>query len=58
KAEIRYESQIIHLTVSIGIADLANSPKHSVMGLLGHADQALYTAKHKGRNCCAIFSAK
>lgn len=58
KAEIKHEGKIIHLTVSIGIADLENSPKHSVMGLLGHADQALYTAKHKGRNCCAIFSAK
>lgn len=56
KLEIRFEKQCIRLTASIGIADLANSPKLSVMGLLGHADQALYTAKHKGRNCCVIFS--
>ena len=56
KLEIRYEKHCIRLTASIGIADLANSPKLSVMGLLGHADQALYTAKHQGRNCCVIFS--
>lgn len=55
--QIHFEGHIIQLTVSIGVADLANSPKHSVMGLLGHADQALYKAKHKGRNRCAIFSA-
>lgn len=54
--EINFEKQIIRLTVSLGIADLANSPKLSVMGLLGHADQALYDAKHKGRNCCIIFN--
>ena len=54
--EINYQDEIIHVTISIGIADLENSPKHSVMGLLGHADQALYTAKHKGRNRTAIFS--
>lgn len=55
KLEIKYDEHIIRLTASLGIADLSNSPKHSVMGLLGHADQALYTAKHKGRNCCVIF---
>ncbi len=54
--EINYQDEVIQVTISIGIADLENSPKHSVMGLLGHADQALYTAKHKGRNCTAVFS--
>lgn len=54
--EINYQDEVIRVTISIGIADLENSPKHSVMGLLGHADQALYTAKHKGRNCTAVFS--
>jgi diguanylate cyclase (GGDEF)-like protein len=54
---INYQDDEIRVTISIGIADLENSPKHSVMGLLGHADQALYTAKHKGRNCTAIYSA-
>ena len=53
---INFQDQEIRVTISIGIADLENSPKHSVMGLLGHADQALYTAKHKGRNCTAVFS--
>ncbi len=58
KMKIRYEDQVIQLTVSIGVADLLNSPKHSVMGLLGHADQALYKAKHKGRNRCAVFGSQ
>ncbi len=53
---VLFEDQTIRITVSIGVADLAGSPKHSVMGLLGHADQALYKAKHKGRNRCAVFS--
>jgi diguanylate cyclase (GGDEF)-like protein len=57
RTEIKHEEHSFRLTVSIGIADLEKSPKHSVMGLLGHADQALYTAKHKGRNCCVVFSA-
>ncbi|OJX37947.1 MAG: hypothetical protein BGO78_07850 [Chloroflexi bacterium 44-23] len=56
--KIYYEDHVIQLTVSIGVADLLNSPKHSVMGLLGHADQALFKAKHKGRNCCAVFSSQ
>lgn len=38
------------ITVSIGLADLAG--QESLEDMIGRADQALYDAKHGGRNCC------
>lgn len=50
------DEQSVNLTMSTGVADLINSPKNSLMGLLGHADQALYKSKHRGRNRTSVFS--
>ncbi|MDR3577559.1 MAG: GGDEF domain-containing protein [Anaerolineaceae bacterium] len=44
--------EIIHITVSIGVADL-NSSVDTVEKFLNDADRALYIAKSKGRNCAA-----
>jgi diguanylate cyclase (GGDEF)-like protein len=43
----------ISVTVSIGIAELTPKPD-GVESLLGHADSALYAAKHAGRNCVRL----
>ena len=39
----------LHLTVSIGLADSAHHG-HDLDALVAHADQAMYRAKHGGRN--------
>ncbi len=43
------------LTVSIGLAATTTNCRYSPMGLLKHADLALYCAKKKGRNRTEIF---
>lgn len=51
---IMYEGDKVGITVSIGIAMY---PVHgtSVEGLLQKADQALYLAKQKGKNCVVFY---
>ena len=49
---IEYERSRLVITVSIGIACL--QPGETLEELLGRADQALYTAKHTGRNRISI----
>jgi diguanylate cyclase (GGDEF)-like protein len=46
---ITVDSQPIEATVSIGIS-LCTTPKFDITALLSQADQALYRAKHFGRN--------
>jgi|GEM_PF-796275 len=45
-----------HLTVSIGLASLPFSGVTTPIGLLEKADQALYAAKNRGRDCCVSSS--
>lgn len=42
------------IRISIGIASFDNT-SHSPKQVLKQADQALYQAKNKGRNCCVLF---
>jgi len=44
------------LSVSIGLASLPHSGVTTPIGLLEKADQALYAAKHRGRDCCVSSS--
>jgi len=44
------------LTVSIGLASLPFSGVTTPIGLLEKADQALYAAKNRGRDCCVSSS--
>ena len=45
------------VTISIGVATLCSTPSQSCEMLLHAADQALYTAKERGRNCIAAAPA-
>ncbi len=47
------DGQQISITVSIGLASL-NSPQEGFEALLKRADDALYTAKRRGRNCVQV----
>ncbi len=44
----------ISLTVSVGISTMTNPLEGSTERLIGDADRALYTAKHRGRNCSVL----
>ncbi len=46
--EVNYEEQVIHFTTSIGIAQVHSST--DLQELMKHSDEALYQAKHNGRN--------
>ena len=48
------ESREIHLTVSIGIAALPDEAIKSPEALVAAADEAVYQAKERGRNCVVM----
>ncbi|MGM0540438.1 MAG: diguanylate cyclase domain-containing protein [Thermodesulfobacteriota bacterium] len=39
-----------YLTISLGVAAAIPDTGYSIQNLLGKADQAMYNAKHQGRN--------
>jgi len=51
-AELVHGTTPISITVSVGIASLAECTQPSVDELIGLADAGLYLAKAAGRNCC------
>lgn len=51
---VNVENNTIHITVSIGIA-LVNNAVQSVQSMMTNGDQALYAAKHAGRNRWVVF---
>ncbi|QUN05620.1 diguanylate cyclase [Shewanella yunxiaonensis] len=53
---IDWGNQVIDLTVSIGVsAEVINADSDTTL-LLSHADEALYVAKHQGRNQVSVYS--
>ena len=54
EAEIVADGHRPSVTVSIGGAGIPDQAVHDPVGLLGIADQALYTAKATGRNRSVI----
>jgi diguanylate cyclase (GGDEF)-like protein len=48
----QFEDKTIKVTVSMGVASLTGSDKHT--GLFARADEALYDAKRQGRNCIKV----
>ena len=56
---VSFEDKLIPVTTSIGVAVAnAGSPIKEAAQLLKAADFSVYAAKHGGRNCVKIFSAK
>jgi diguanylate cyclase (GGDEF)-like protein len=51
KHTFRFEDKSFHLTISIGIAECPLDGTANVHDLIREADENLYKAKHKGRNC-------
>lgn len=49
--ELGYDGQV---SMSIGIATRGDAPDATADQLLGFADRALYSAKHRGKHCVAI----
>ena len=50
KKRFNYESTIINITVSVGIAEHKGSSKQPIAVTIKNADSAMYEAKHLGRN--------
>jgi diguanylate cyclase (GGDEF)-like protein len=44
------------VTLSLGIAEFSQTKDNNLEALLARADQALYAAKHRGRNQAATYS--
>lgn len=48
---VEHDGGVLRITVSIGLCAASDLPQPSVQAALRSADQALYRAKHAGRNC-------
>ena len=51
-----YEGEVLHVTISIGVASLDLDKPASAKLLVEYADRALYQSKEKGRNCVTLAS--
>jgi len=54
KLEVLELSEVASITASYGVAQLGRT--EDVKGLIGHADDALYEAKQKGRNRVCVYT--
>ncbi|MEA3466002.1 MAG: GGDEF domain-containing protein [Thermodesulfobacteriota bacterium] len=55
----KHKLETYHITASFGVAQMTPSQdKFSKSDLIGFADDALYAAKKKGRNCVSIYAGK
>ena len=55
--KVQYEKQVITFTTSIGVAELSDDGQ-TLEELMQCSDEALYSAKHNGRNCLEVYSKK
>jgi len=55
-APVPWGDQCLNVSASIGVALAPQDGEHPEE-LLRHADQAMYAAKHAGKNCCLLFDA-
>jgi len=53
--EFNIDNELIHVTGSVGITMYPNDAK-DIDSLMKNADQAMYAAKKKGRNCYSYFT--
>jgi diguanylate cyclase (GGDEF)-like protein len=54
-ADIRINNHSLRTTISIGVACYDAGDLPELQGLLSQADQALYDAKHRGRNQACLY---
>jgi len=54
-AEISYGSEIMRLTVSIGVHSQIAEEASNIEQMIGFADYALYQAKNGGRNKVCLY---
>ena len=54
KMEVKFQGQVLKVTVSIGIANISEGINFNEE-LLNQADFALYQSKKRGRNCSTIY---
>jgi len=54
---VGYGGLPLHTTISIGVAAFPEHDAGDLSGLLHNADEALYRAKRRGRNCVVPFAA-
>jgi diguanylate cyclase len=54
--KVEYKGKKLSVTMSVGITRMSPDEPLPKSDLLWQADQALYTAKHQGRNCCSIWA--
>jgi two-component system cell cycle response regulator len=52
---IKYEDNLIHFTMSLGIASFQTEERTTSDELIKRADSALFQAKKQGRNQCCVF---
>lgn len=57
-ARVKNEGGLISFSVSIGAAEIIHAEKTSLEQLLRQSDQALYAAKHMGKNTVSTLPAK
>lgn len=50
RSDLLFDGQIIHFTVSIGVATVAEAGEDTPADMIQRADRRLYLAKHYGRN--------
>jgi diguanylate cyclase (GGDEF)-like protein len=55
--QIPFEDKIIHVTISIGMAEFPSAGENTLTNLISRADAALYEAKSSGRNRVVSASA-
>jgi diguanylate cyclase (GGDEF)-like protein len=54
---LHYHDKPIAVTMSFGVAEMESAREVDVEGLIKKADEALYEAKHTGRNKCCCYRA-
>ncbi len=55
--EIPHENQKLHVTISLGVSTFPGNADEKE-ALIHAADEALYTSKHRGKNCVSLFEKK
>ncbi|PMC35461.1 diguanylate cyclase [Bacillus sp. UMB0899] len=53
---LQTDENLVYVTLSSGVAEATKGKEETLNQLLNHADKALYTAKHEGRNQVQVYN--